>query len=71
MCFIITDKYLKRHMVYQPDNAYKKKYGHQFGQYVTNPDNHLAERMFLRNILILRKKRINFHFSMEKMVELN
>ena len=29
-------------MVYQPDNAYTKKYGYQFGQFITNPTNHLA-----------------------------
>ena len=29
-------------MVYQPDNAYTKKYGYQFGQFITNPTQHLA-----------------------------
>ena len=29
-------------MVYQPDNAYTKKYGYQFGQFITNPVQHLA-----------------------------
>ena len=29
-------------MVYQPDNSYTKKFGYQFGQFITNPDNHLA-----------------------------
>ena len=29
-------------MVYQPDNAYTKKFGYQFGQFITNPAVHLA-----------------------------
>ena len=47
-------------MVYQPDNAYKKKYGHQFGQYVTNPDNHLAGENVFTQYSYTKKEKNKF-----------
>ena len=57
-------------MVYQPDNAYTKKYGYQFGQFITNPTNHLAGQNVFTNILIQKKKIKNILSSMVRMEEL-
>ena len=47
-------------MVYQPDNAYTKKFGHQFGQYVTNPDNHLAGENVFTQYSYTKKEKNKF-----------
>ena len=50
-------------MVYQPDNAYTKKFGHQFGQYVTNPDNHLAGENVFTQYSYTKKEKNKFSFQ--------
>ena len=44
-------------MVYQPDNAYTKKYGYQFGQFITNPTQHLAGSNVFTHVFLYKERK--------------
>ena len=50
-------------MVYQPDNRYVKKFGHQYGFHITDPNVHLSGENVLTEYSYTKKEGKKYSFQ--------